>query len=127
MERRVLVVDDEARVLDAFRKHLERSGIEVAVAGSAAEALEVLHHENIQVMFLDLNMPGMNGVALCETIRERNSVAIIHAVTGYSSLFELSDCREAGFDDYFTKPVRMEALLAAAEESFQKLERWTRR
>ncbi len=127
MERRVLVVDDEARVLDAFKKHLDRAGFAVTVAASAAEALDVLRHENIQVMFLDLNMPGMNGVALCETIRERNEVAIIHAVTGYSSLFELSDCREAGFDDYFTKPVRMESLLAAAEEAFSRLERWTRR
>jgi len=78
-------------------------------------------------MFLDLNMPGMNGVTLCERIRKDTPLAIIHAVTGYASLFELSDCREAGFDDYFYKPVKLSLLLKAAEDAFNKLDRWKKR
>jgi CheY-like chemotaxis protein len=40
------------------------------------------------------------------------------------TLFELADCREAGFDDYFTKPVELKLLMKAAEDAFEKLDRW---
>jgi len=86
-----------------------------------------LSKEKLQVMFLDLNMPGMNGVELCRKIRHDFPMAIIHAMTGYSSLFELANCREAGFDDYFTKPVQLEQLIEAAEHAFRKLERWKKK
>ena len=50
-----------------------------------------------------------------------------HAVPGYESLFEIHDCREAGFEDYFSKPVKLSALLEAVEHAFKKLERWEER
>jgi len=50
-----------------------------------------------------------------------------HAVPGYESLFEIHDCREAGSEDYFTKPVKLSALLEAVEHAFKKLERWEER
>jgi len=78
-------------------------------------------------MFLDLNLPGMNGVELCRKIRKDRPIAVIHAITGYASLFELTDCREAGFDDYFTKPADMEMLLTAAQNAFEKVDRWKKR
>jgi DNA-binding response OmpR family regulator len=45
-------------------------------------------------------------------------------VTGYTSLFEIAECREAGFDDYFTKPVEMKLLVKSADVAFEKLEKW---
>jgi len=79
------------------------------------------------VFFLDLNLPGMDGVALCRQIRKGWPMTICFAVTGYSSLFELSDCLEAGFEDYFTKPASLSDLLAAAEHAFKKIARWKKR
>jgi DNA-binding response OmpR family regulator len=76
------------------------------------------------VVFSDLNLPGMNGVELCSKITARQSLVTAFAVTGYSSLFELSECREAGFEDYFVKPVDLEDLVAAADSAFRRLERW---
>jgi len=73
---------------------------------------------------LDLKLPGMNGVELCELIRKQNPLAIIHALTGFTDLFGLLECRKAGFDDFFTKPVSMEVLLEAAKDAFKKIERW---
>ncbi len=52
---------------------------------------------------------------------------IIYAITGYASLFELADCREAGFDDYFQKPVEMKTLLKADQDAFKKIDRWKKR
>lgn len=124
MNNRILVVDDEPAIRDSFKKAFSAGGYSAVCAESAEQALEILKGENIQVMFLDLNLPLMSGVDLCKQIRKDKPLAIIHAVTGYTSLFELADCRDAGFDDYFTKPVELKKLLTAAENAFEKLNRW---
>jgi DNA-binding response OmpR family regulator len=72
-------------------------------------------------------LPGMNGLELCREVRRQWPWAICIAVTGYASLFELVDCREAGFEDYFVKPVVLQELLEAAELACKKVERWKRR
>ena len=61
---------------------------------------------------------------LCRKIREKYPTACIYALTGHSTLFELADCREAGFDDYFTKPIKLETLHMAVEQAFDRVERW---
>lgn len=123
-EEKILLVDDEPAILQMFSEAFEIMGYKVFAAASGEEALKILENENIQVMFLDLNLPGMSGVELCRRIRADKPIAIIYAVTGYVSLFELTDCREAGFDDYFSKPVPLRTLVNAAQEAFKKLTRW---
>ena len=124
MEKRILVVDDEKMILGMMEKALSREGYKVLTAGDAEEALSILKENTVNVMFLDLKLPGMNGIELCKAIRKDNSMAIVYAVTGYASLFELSGCREVGFDDYFTKPVDLKVLFKAAKEAFDIIERW---
>ena len=126
-DRYILVLDDELAILTALEKVFSRAGYTAFLAETAEEALGILEKENINVMFLDLNLPGMNGVELCRKIRKDRPIAVIHAVTGYASLFELSDCREVGYDDYFTKPANMEMLLTAAHNAFEKVDRWKKR
>ena len=75
-------------------------------------------------MFIDLKLPKMDGVELCKQIRKDRPLAVIYAVTGYPSLFELAHCREAGFDDYFIKPIDLEVLLKASEDAFARIDRW---
>ena len=123
-EKKILVVDDEEPTRDVFEQAFRKVGYTVHPAKSGEEALKILKDENIQVMFLDLNMPDMNGLELCQEIRKDSPMAIIHAVTGYASLFELSDCRDAGFDDYFDKPINLEQLYKAAQSAFDRLDRW---
>jgi len=124
VDRRILVVDDEQAIRDVLEKALTRAGYTVLAAESAEDALEILRYESIMVMFLDLNLDGMNGVDLCRHIRQENPVGILYALTGYTDLFGLLDCRRAGFDDFFTKPVSLETLFQAAKEAFDRLERW---
>jgi CheY-like chemotaxis protein len=125
--RKILVVDDEKQICDMYEQVFTKAGYEVKTAESAEEALEILRQEKYWVMFFDLNLPGMNGIDLCRKIRKNYPMAIPYAVTGYVSLFELSDCRDAGFEDYFTKPVDLSELLEAAEYAFKKLARWKER
>jgi len=124
MQKKILVVDDEKMIRDMLEKALNREGYEVICAESAEEALEVLKKTTAQVMFLDLKLPGMNGLDLCREIRELYPLSIAYAITGYASLFELSDCRKAGFEGYFTKPFDLKALFETANDAFEKIKRW---
>ena len=126
-EKKILMVDDEEMIIDLYREAFSQTGYLIRTAGSAEEALEILKHERIWVMFLDLNLPGMTGVELCRKIRKEWPMTIAYAVTGYASLFELTDCRDAGFEDYFTKPTKLQELKDAAEYAFMKLSRWKRK
>ena len=57
-------------------------------------------------------------------IKKGVPMSIIFAITGYASIFELADCRDVGFEDYFKKPVNIKLLIHAVEEAFKKIERW---
>ena len=102
----LLIVDDEPGILKLLEKAFSKEGYRVFCTEDGSDAVKIQKRENIQVMFFDLHMPEMNGLELCRLVRENNPMALIYAMTGYSSLFELSDCREAGFDDYFNKPIK---------------------
>jgi CheY-like chemotaxis protein len=120
----IMVVDDEERILDVFSQGFAMQGYNVLAARNAEEAIEMLHDISCLIFFIDLNLSGINGIDLCKYIRQRLPMAIPFAVTGYDSLFELTECRDAGFEDYFTKPVPLSDLFAAAESACIKLERW---
>jgi DNA-binding NtrC family response regulator len=124
MARKILFADDEAAMRKVFEQAFSQKGYVVRLSESAEEALEILKQDNFNVMFLDLKLPEMNGVELCKQIRKINPMAIIYAITGYASLFEVVNCRDAGFDDYFTKPMDLEMLLKAGQDAFEKIERW---
>ena len=126
MKKHILLVDDELAVLKMMTKAFTRAGYEVETAESAEEAMELIKTYKYMVFFLDLNLPGMNGIDLCRRIRKDNPLTILYAVTGFATTFEVFDCRQAGFEDYFTKPVELKKLLEAAEQAFQKLARWKR-
>lgn len=121
---KILVVDDEEVIRELLQKAFTQAGYQVRVADSAEKAMEILKQESIMVMFLDLKLPGMSGVDFCERIRKENWVGIVYAITGYTDLFGLMECRRAGFDDFFTKPVSIDVLLEAAATAFRKIERW---
>lgn len=124
MEKKILVVDDEELIRRLLENVFTRAGYVVRCAGSAEEALAILAEDRYWVFFLDLKLPGVSGLDLCRRIRREHPMAIPFAVTGYASVFELNECREAGFEDYFTKPVPMAVLLDSAAKAFEKLERW---
>ncbi len=124
MERKILVVDDDEIIRFMYQEHFDKAGYTVFTAPDAEAAGELLRSEDISVMFLDLRLPGQSGVDLCRRIRLDNPIAVIYAVTGYTSIFELAACREAGFDDYFIKPVDVPLLLKAAADAFDRLDRW---
>ncbi|MEA1922239.1 MAG: response regulator [Pseudomonadota bacterium] len=122
--KRVLVVDDEKEIRDLFRRVLETAGYEVKTAESGEQALEILKEEKFPLLLFDLNLPGIDGLELCKRARKIMPISIIFAITGYASLFHLHDCRQAGFDDYFIKPVSIKTLLEEVKLASKKIDRW---
>jgi len=123
-ERKLMIVDDEDSIRELLSKYFSDAGFLVRTAPNGEEALNISKDDNIQVYYLDLLLPKMNGVELCRKIRKARPTAFLFAMTGYASVFDLVQCREAGFDDYFTKPLKLDLLLHAANDAFTKLERW---
>ena len=118
----VLVVDDEADIRDMLEKAFGKAGYSVRSAASGEEALAILDHEDISVMFIDLGLETMTGFELCERIRLDQPDAFIYALTGHADLFEKDEITEAGFNDCIAKPFSIETLYQVAEEAFEKID-----
>jgi len=123
----MLIVDDEMTVREIFKDFFEASGYQVLTAEGADTAIELLHDREIDVIFLDLRLFGTNGRELGRRIRKEKPLAILFAITGWAGLFEVEECREAGFDDFFIKPVEFDMLQKAVEDAFERVERWRKR
>ena len=117
-ERKILVVDDEESIRKLFEMALKQRGYQVFSAASGEAALELLKNEEIPVMFLDLNLPGIDGIELCREIIEKAPDTIAYAITGFPASYKSTDYKGAGFKDYFSKPLSLETLYAAAENAF---------
>jgi DNA-binding NtrC family response regulator len=127
MEKKILVVDDEVSIRDLLKDAFVHAGYNVRLAEGAEQAFDILKEEDIRVIFLDLKLFGMNGIELCKQIKKNNPITIIFAMTGWAALYEIEECREAGFDDFFTKPAPIEMLLKVVDDAFEKLDRWRKR
>ena len=121
--KKILVVDDEEAVRYLFDLSLSDAGYTVFYGEGAEEAFEILSDENIEVMFLDLNLPDMSGIELCRRIRCDKPNAFIIAITSYSSFFDIGECYEVGFDDYLEKPVSLDLLLTTAYKAFERIKK----
>ncbi len=109
----VLVVDDQPpniRLLDAI---LSPRGYDVRSAGSGEEALKVVAETDVDLVLLDIVMPGMDGYEVCRRIREQADTAYLPVVMVTASGEEQKvEALEAGADDFLTKPIRQNELLA---------------
>ena len=120
MKTRILVVDDEDFQRDLLKKLLSRAGYEVEEAQSPEVALSILDKEEFQVIITDLIMLDMDGVEFCLRVRETNSKTVIIALTGHVDLYDIDKLKLAGFDNYLTKPIKVEVIQEAIEEGLKR-------
>jgi two-component system OmpR family response regulator len=107
----VLVVDDEPRIRTMLRRYLVEEGFKVSDAAGGAAMRAVLDREAIDLVLLDLMMPGEDGLALARHVRQRSEIPII-ILTGKGDLIDRVVGLEAGADDYITKPFELREVLA---------------
>ena len=111
---RVLVVDDEERILNFLGIKLKASGYEVLTAKNGVQALDILKAELIDLVVLDLMMPVMDGFETLKELRTFNSVAIIFLTAKNSDDDKIRGLR-LGADDYLSKPFNPDELIARIE------------
>ena len=107
----ILVVDDEPKVCELLRAYLERSGYAVACAGDGGTALTEVQNQRPDLVLLDLNLPGIDGLEVCRTLRKTSDVPII-MLTARDEESERIVGLELGADDYVTKPFSPREIVA---------------
>lgn len=112
--KNILVVDDEPSIRTLYQIAFSHSGYEVRVACSGEEAMELLNQEHAEIIFLDLNLPGIKGNQLCRNILEKWPETRMIAITGNLKQYGETECHDAGFKYVLTKPIELSDLLNAA-------------
>ncbi len=116
----ILVVDDESSIRQALRVTLGKIGFDVAEAGTGEEALALVRREHYDAVLLDMNMPGMGGMAACREIRHLAPSLPILMVTIRDSQDDKVEALESGADDYVTKPFHMRELTARVRAAIRR-------
>jgi len=116
---RVLVVDDEQSMCEALAAGLAPRGFSVRWETSAEAGLALLETAEVDVVLSDLNMRGMDGLALCERIVANRPDLPVVVITAFGSLETAIAAIRAGAYDFITKPVKMDALAVALARAVQ--------
>jgi two-component system KDP operon response regulator KdpE len=114
-----MVVDDDPQIRRVLRTALIAQGYEVADARNGEEALEKIRDEKIDLLILDMNMPGMSGLETCRTIRSTSDIPII-MLTVRDAESDKVEALDAGADDYMTKPFGSPELLARIRAALRR-------
>src|ERR1700693_6212481 len=117
---RVLVVDDQPKIRRFMRTTLVGDGYEVDEAKTGEEALERMRDFRPDLIVLDVNMPGMGGLAACRAIRSDTNIAIIMLTVRNSEADKVA-ALDAGADDFVTKPFSTPELLARIRAALRRV------
>ena len=121
MEKKILIVDDEAHIrmlIGQTLEELEDDGVEFLTADNGASALELIQSEKPDLVFLDVMMPKMNGMDVCQKVKKELALSDVYIILLTAKGQELDRQRgqEVGADVYMTKPFDPEALLSKAKQ-----------
>jgi two-component system KDP operon response regulator KdpE len=116
---KVLIVDDAQQVRRVLRTALSAEGYTIFEAGTGEEALNVFRASPPDVILLDVNMPGMDGLETCREIRRHSDVPIL-MLTVKNSERDKVQALDAGADDYVVKPFGMQELLARLRAALRR-------
>jgi DNA-binding response OmpR family regulator len=106
----LLIVDDEQNIRSGLQAVLSKQGYHIKVTDSAEEALKLLASYDCEVAIVDIRLPGMSGLALLETVRERWPHISIIMLTGHGALESAMAAVKAGAHDYLLKPAQAEEI-----------------
>jgi DNA-binding NtrC family response regulator len=117
---RILLVDDEVDFVDIMLKRLKKRDLQAFGAYSAEEALEILEHQLIDVVILDVKMPGTDGIDALRRIRAIHPLVEVIMLTGHATVESAIDGMKLGAFDYLMKPTDLDDLLEKVNEAYEK-------
>lgn len=124
MDVKILVVDDEQEIVDMIVRNLKLEGYNIEGLTDPEEALERIKEENYQVVITDIKMPELSGVDLLKEIKKIDGIVQVIMITGYVTPSNIISSLSRGANDCLFKPLDMDRLKEAVDNSLEKLERW---
>lgn len=121
MNELILVVDDEPKIVKLARDYLEKGGYQVVTAVNGKDALATARHEQPDLIVLDLNLPGMDGLDVCRQLRRESAVPIIMLTARIDETDRLIGL-ELGADDYIVKPFSPRELVARVRAVLRRVQ-----
>jgi DNA-binding response OmpR family regulator len=118
---RILVVDDEPRIVDVVRAYLEREGHDVDTAGDGDRALELAASAELDLVVLDVMLPGQSGFDVLRTMRARGQATPVILLTARDDVIDRVAGLELGADDYVTKPFEPREVVARVGAVLRRL------
>jgi two-component system, OmpR family, alkaline phosphatase synthesis response regulator PhoP len=112
MNKKIMVVDDEISIVTLLQFNLEKAGYDVVTANDGKEAVELVNVEKPDLILLDVMLPGMDGIEVCKTLRQRQIQTPIVMLTAKDDEFDKILGLELGADDYMTKPFSPREVVA---------------
>ena len=114
----LMLVDDEVSFIETMAKRLQKRELEVILATSGEEALKHLaRHRNLDVIVVDVKMPGMNGLAVLKEVKKQFPLIEVIMLTGHGTIESAIEGMKAGAFDYLMKPCEIEQLVAKVEDA----------
>lgn len=114
-QKQVLVAEDSSVIQNITKKVLQFQNYQITAVKNGLQVLEILEKETFDIILMDINMPGMDGMECARQIRklgdEKKSVIPIVAITGNAKNYTLEDFRAAGINEYLQKPLNFDALV----------------
>ena len=120
---RILIVDDEPRILLLMKGLLKTNGYEVETAKDGAAALEIVKAGGVDIVVTDLRMQPMDGMALFREVHAASPDVPVILLTAYASVETAIDAMKSGIFDYLTKPFKVEDMLACLKRAEEKIRR----
>ena len=115
-----LIVDDEEEFLETVIKRLKKRNVRVAGAKSGEEALQQLKQHPVDVVVLDVRMPGIDGIQTLREIKRNFPLVEVIMLTGHASIEVAIEGMELGAFDYLMKPVEIDELLYKLQDAYKK-------
>jgi two-component system, OmpR family, KDP operon response regulator KdpE len=112
---KILVVDDEQAIRDALGRKLRREGYTVFLSGSGIEGLRMFHAERPDLVVLDIVMPEMDGLTVCQRVREVAETPIMMLSANAITEDDIVQGLNAGADEYLIKPIRLNEFVARVQ------------
>jgi len=127
MGARILIVDDEEAILKSLSAYLKLEGFEVETATSGEDAIETARKQKFNIVLLDINMPGVDGIETLKAIKAMDFSIQVIMMTAYSTFDKTMKSLEFGASDYILKPFGdLAEILRLVRISEERLNRWKR-
>ncbi|MBW2493000.1 MAG: response regulator [Deltaproteobacteria bacterium] len=117
----VLVVDDEQDIRDASERILSRAGYQVQKASRGDQAMDIINKDSVDIVLLDLKMPGMDGLEVLARIREQNTQIQVIVITGYATVETAIEAMKQGAYDFIPKPFEPDQLRIVVHRAWEKI------